>query len=266
MVSPRYGVSAVLFGRLVVMFGGHGPREFFANLHTFNLDTHAVKQWSSPSHPPPRVSPVMFAGRSSVYVWGGSSNRWIGDLYEFSFGTARWHRHPDPDVKTRSDAVFCGAEGMGQFAFAGGLLLFDQRWRNAHVVRAIGASPGASIQLPAIAASSHFLFVFGGRGAGNFTGLRALDLKLWKWLEVAIEPDGVTVAAKTGNVNNDGDFRVPNAWAETMVFSPKDGALYRVFGSRYCAGCPVQKFQIREALARLNQREDMLGMLPTVSP
>lgn len=72
--KPRYGHSAVLVGKKIVVFGGKGEKgKYFADLHALETDSLAWYQGpqSQPNAPSPRFGHSCNLDGASVYIFGG---------------------------------------------------------------------------------------------------------------------------------------------------------------------------------------------------
>ncbi|CBZ50606.1 hypothetical protein NCLIV_010741 [Neospora caninum Liverpool] len=75
---PRYGHSAVLVGRRIIIFGGKGERgQYFADLHALDTETLAWYQGPTgqPGCPSPRFGHSCNLNGTSMYIFGGAREK-----------------------------------------------------------------------------------------------------------------------------------------------------------------------------------------------
>jgi hypothetical protein len=259
MLGARHSTSAVLFGDMVVMFGGQGKRGHLGELHTFDLARRALPR-AIPGGPPPRARPVMFSTPASVVVCGGHSSTAKTDMHAFHFGSMRWEQCTDPEISPRFGTAWCSEGDGGQFLFGGGVALarFDPESGEITTVRTTGHGPDRNLPGLSLSAGRNFLYVFGGQHGSEIWGL---DLRSLVWAPLYIAPDNRSVSSADGRVTEVGALELPRSVGETMVFSHRDSSLFRVLGADFAGRCPVQRISVGRALTALNHAADMTAML-----
>ena len=269
VLSPRTGVSAILYDRKVYMFGGQDENNnYFADFHVLDLDTKKVTMINDEygNGPSPRANPTLFFSGDSIFVWGGYDGHSKRDYYEFSLFDQSWAKLEDPEIEGRRISLYSLNDDKSlQYAFGSNatdqIIKFDPQTRRIEKLFCKGHIPRGSLKYAAMAVESNFLFVFGGKHTTKYTFLYALDLDNNNWFKFHIVPDGLSVLVCDGNVNENGLFEVPRVCGQSMIFSTKDKCLYSIFGDNYLSSCPVQKIELGSALAILNMRTDMKHML-----
>jgi hypothetical protein len=259
MLSPRHSASAVLFGRLVVIFGGLGTVGYLADLHTFDLDARVLSR-TAPDGPAARARPIMFASSSAVFVCGGHSTRSKNDLHSFHFATSRWRALADMDGRHSVGTSFCSGGPDTHFIFGGGAKLarFSPVSGKFTRVATSGGGPDRHLTGLSMAAGRSFLFVFGG---GRASALWGLDLRSLTWAPIFVAPDNRSVSPADGSVTAAGALELARASGETMVYSWKDTALWRVLGAECIGWSPVHRLAVGQAVAALNHTADMIALL-----
>lgn len=259
MLSPRHSASAVLYGRQAIIFGGLGKRGYFAELHGFDLDTHALTKLT-PGGPAPRARQAMFASMDKIFICGGHCTRPKGDLHSFDFGTMEWRKHADPEFAPRVGTAWCSDGRDGHFVFGGGARLarFSTTTGEFTPICATGHGPDRHLACLTMAAFGSFLFVYGG---GKTSSLWGLDLKSFLWSPIFIAPDNRSVKPGDGHVTPLGALELPRTCGETMVYSRVDGGLWRVLGTEASSRTPADRITVGRAVAALHASADMTAML-----
>ena len=263
-ISPRTGARAVLCQGLIIVFGGFSDPDYFADLHVIKPETGEVKFINAKGDLPiARSSPIMEYVNGKIYLWGGFNGNWINDLNVLDMQTLEWRLYPQnisgrtnvPSVVFKNYIISYGGSKTG------GLLAINTDTNVVSIVQTTGPQPPSqSMGSGMVLIDEHILF-FGGKT--NFQGslIYACNLTKQWWFVFHILPDGETVSLEDGSITDVGLFMIPNIHSFSAVYDPKNRTILAFLGEPFSMASVIQKFDIADALAYINLREDMITAL-----
>ena len=262
-ISARTGSRAVYHMGKVFVFGGYSDPNYLSDLHTIDPETGFVTLITTTGDAPaPRTTPLFAAYGSYLYVWGGYNGEWPSDLHILNLETLVWTRTPQ-DIIGRVVSPGVIFEGR-YYTYAGSksapMLILDFETGKLISQQTKGAEPPSETVGGRMTLVDKFMIYFGGKANSNWTLVYACDLtKMW-WFVFHIAPDEETVTLADGAVSDLGLFLLPRIHSFGVCYVPEKREIVAFMGSKTDPP-PLFVLSIGDAMAVINLREDMLGML-----
>lgn len=265
-ISPRSGSRATVIGNFLFVFGGSREPEFFNDLYSIDLTTGTTNFIQTTGDiPSPRTSAIFASSQDGkeIILWGGYDGTWPSELYSLDTETFVWSSYQQ-DISGRTNVAFTTVEDT-IYAYGssktGGLLTIDMKEHIVRIQPTAGPEPLPTITDAALVKFDNYLMFIGGKAATPSTLIYAINLESYRWFVFHILPDGLTVSAVDGIINDLGLFMLPRIYSI--------GAIYQEEGREIIAflGYPTQEpsnlfvLNVGEALALLHLRSDMLQTL-----
>ncbi|EAY16234.1 Kelch motif family protein [Trichomonas vaginalis G3] len=258
--GPRTGASSILMGRELFVFGGSRDRQYFADLHSINIDDGNIRPFDFPNCPSPRAFPIFFSCNDSFYLWGGYDGQTDDTVYRLDFHTKTWSSYPSQE-SGRPQAAHCFHKGK-HYVYGSskthGLLVFDPDQNKFVGIETKGSEPPTDLMNTCLISADEFIFLVGGESTSKFMHIYALEVRRNWWFCFHIRPDGETFVVEDGIVNKMGLFMIPREFGATAVYDKAKRELISIMGSRLLTPVPVFTLAIGEALGLIHLRSDML--------
>lgn len=266
-VSPRSGTKACLVGRRIVLFGGYSDPNYFADLHTIEIDTGIVTKIQTNGYEPsPRSSPIVGCYNNKYFVWGGFNGEWPNELNILDLNTMTW-RQIQNGISGRTSIPFVQI-GDTLYCYGGsksaGMLCLNMDKEEITIKECIGAPPPSQSISAGMVQVEKYLFYFGGKLASNsnkWTLMYACDVtKMW-WFVFHIIPDGESVSIIDGSISDSGLFMLPRIHSFGVSYIKEKRTIMAFLG--YPLKDPPSLFSvyIGEAMSIIHHREDMISVL-----
>ncbi|OHT11675.1 Kelch motif family protein [Tritrichomonas foetus] len=264
-LTPRNGSVAVFIQRKLFIFGGYYDNRYIADFHVIDLDSLTVVRpnviGDSPS---PRIGHVMDVYDNKIIVWGGYNGDWLSDLWIYEVDQQRW-RSVESEVKGRTAASFTNV-GSSLYIFGAakvdGLIQFNWETEKIEIIHSSGIHPCSEISAAAMTSCGKYLFLIGGKlDQKKYSLLYAFDTEKRSWFIFHIIPDGVTTNVSDGYIDKNGWFMVPRTSQASLVYCEKSRCLKMFLGNPTIDPPMIYTLEMGEALAILNQGNDVLCML-----
>lgn len=262
-ISPRFGSRATVIDNTLFIFGGSCEPLFYNDLYSVDLSTGLInKIETSGTLPSPRTSPI-FASSSDgkeIILFGGYDGSWPSELYSLDTETFTWSSYQQ-DISGRSNAAYTTVDDT-IFAYGssktGGLLIIDIKEHIARIQPTSGPEPLPSITDAALVKFDSFLMFIGGKASSQSTLIYAINLNSFRWFIFHIFPDGTTVSAIDGIINELGLFMLPRIHSVGAIYEQKSREIIAFLG--YPPNVPSTLFilSVGDALSLLHLRTDML--------
>lgn len=259
-LGPRTGCSGVLINRQLFVFGGSCDGQYFADLHSINIDDGTLTPYEFNNTPSPRAYPIFFSCDNSLVVWGGYDGQSDGSVYRLTFETNEWIKY-DSTESGRPQAAHCCYKGR-HYVYGSskthGLLVFDPDQNKFVSIETRGAEPPTDLTDSCLIPADEFIFLVGGESTSKYMHVYALEVKRNWWFAFHIRPDGESFVITDGIVNKMGLFMIPREFGATVVYDKVKRELISIMGSRLLTPPPIFKMAIGESLGLLHLRSDML--------
>jgi hypothetical protein len=248
-----------LIGTHLVLFGGYSDQNYFADLHTIDVNTGEVALVPTQGcMPSPRSTPVVAIHGNSFYVWGGFNGDYPSELNVLNFKTMTWTQFPQK-VAGRMAVPFEIA-GNTMYIYGGsktgGMLCLDFDALEFTTRETIGVGPPTAVTGAGMVRIGRYLIFFGGRMNNDWSLMYACDLiRMW-WFVFHVVPDGQTVSIADGSVSELGLFMLPRLHSFGMCYVHETRQIVAFLGHP-----PIFVISCGEALSIINLREDMLDTL-----
>ena len=267
--SPRVGARAILNNGFLIVFGGYSAPNYYADLHTINLETGEIKVVITNGEvPEPRSTPIIAMYGQELFVWGGFNGRMLSDLHILHLDTMTWETKKT-DVSGRTAAPFV-TYGDKIYSFGsskqGGLLEIDMTNHTVNILKTIGSEPPSAVMSAGMARVDNLVFFFGGKSNSQWTLIYACDLTKRWWFVFHVMPDGESVSVSDGSVSDIGLFMLPRLNSFSLVYNEPRRELVATLGEPH--NDPPQLFlvQIGEALSVIHMRDDLIDVLHLSNP
>lgn len=266
LLSPRAGVTGLYYNGKLYMFGGYMGTEYFADLHSVDLDSGEIQTYNFPGDcPSPRAEAAMFFAGGHLTIWGGHDVHTPDSVSVLDGGTwvtAGTH----PGRAAPAFCVFQSPRGGPQQTFcfgsapSEGLLRFDASGGSFEAVDTTGTVPPAGITRGVMVPGDEFVFMIGGEAAGAHMHVFALEVRRNWWFAFHVRPDGESLTVEDGIVNKIGLFMLPREFGSSIAYRQEQRELVGVLGSRLDDPPRAYTIAIGEALGTIHFRSDMLEM------
>lgn len=262
-ISPRSGSRATVIGNTLFIFGGSHEPIFYNDLYSVDLSTGLVNLIQTNGTPPsPRTSTIFSSSSDGqeIILWGGYDGSWPSELYILDLNTFTWSSYQQ-DISGRSNIAYTTI-GDSIFAYGssktGGLLVIDIKNRIARIQHTTGPEPSPTITDAALVKFDNFLMFIGGKAASQSTLMYALNLDSFRWFLFHILPDGSTVSAVDGFINELGLFMLPRIHSTGAIYQPESREIIAFLGYPLRNPSTLFILNVGEALSLLHLRSDML--------
>lgn len=264
-ISPRQGSSAIMMDNYIVIFGGCDDKRHFSDLHTIDVTTGEVLIAETGGQSPPASKECALGiYRRKLFVWGGNDKEETLDgLYILDFDTMNW------------TLVRCSVDIGDRFAFTPtrhhiycygssdqqSLKVIDMRKQTVYLEELNGKPPRSEIRGGGMIRAGEYLFFFGGNSEKEFTKMYGGHIKTSRWFVFYVAPDGESTSLVDGRVSKEGLFLLPFFRDFASAYVPEHRQIVAFFGSPHRSPVPVFVLSIGDALAVLNDQQDMIDML-----
>lgn len=263
-ISPRTGSKAVLYKNSIIVFGGYANSTYFSDIHYINLSNLELKFLQTTGDlPQSRSSPIMEVVNDKLYLWGGFNGNWISELNVLDLKTLEWKVYPQniigraniPSVVYQNHILAYGGSKSG------GLLDIDTENNVVQIVQTTGpAPPPAALASGMVLIQDHIIF-FGGRTEFEGSLVYACNLTKRWWFVFHVLPDGQTASLEDGTISDMGLFMIPKFHSFSAIYDGYSRTILSFLGEPYLSYPVIHKFEVADALAHLNLREDMTDIL-----
>lgn len=265
-ISPRFGSRATIIENTLFIFGGSCEPIFYNDLYAVDLSTgNVIKVDTNGEIPSPRSSAI-FASSSDgkeIIVFGGYDGSWPSELYSLDTETLKWTSYQQ-DISGRSNTAYTTFDDT-VFAYGssktGGILIIDIKEHTAKIQTTSGPEPSPSITDAALVKFDSFLMFIGGKASSQSTLIYALNLDSFRWFIFHIFPDGSTVSAIDGIINDLGLFMLPRIHSVGAIYEEKNREIIAFLGYPLSEPSKLFILSVGEALSLLHLRSDMLQTL-----
>lgn len=267
IISPRAFSSACLGKNQtnIFVFGGVAGTEYFGDLHSIDIITGNVSliETTGDITPCPRSSPIMACHDNSLFLWGGFDGAWPALLHKLDLESFVWSSI-DPGFSGRNYIPYSIYEdklyGYG-CSKSGGFIVINMPESTADIQKAEGTSPPSEFVAAGMIIVDQYLIYFGGKNDEDYSLVYACDMKRMRWFTFWIIPDGETVSANDGNVDEKGIFSIPNMFGFSTAYSHTKREIVACLGSPSRDPPMYSVFSVGEALSILHLRDDLLDTL-----
>lgn len=263
IISPRSGSSATVIDNTLFVFGGSCEQAFYNDLYSVDLETGTINYVETKGNTPtPRTSPIFASSSdgSEIILWGGYDGSWPSELYSLDTETFTWHSYP-LEISGRSNAAYTTFNDT-IFVYGssktGGLLMIDIKEHAAHTQHTTGPEPLPTITDAALVKFDNFLMFIGGKASSQSTLIYALNLDSFRWFIFHILPDGSTVSAIDGFINELGLFMLPRIHSIGAVYQEENREIIAFLGYPPKEPSTLFILNVGDALSLLHLRSDML--------
>ena len=260
-ISPRMGARATVIGDVLFIFGGSREPMFYNDLFAVDLKTGTTRFVNtSGAQPTPRTSPIMASYGKEIFIWGGYDGGWPSDLYVLDVESSVWRAYPQ-DINGRTNVAFTT---VGKFVYAygssktGGILIIDMENKSINLQATTGPEPQPAITDAGLVHFDNYLMFIGGKISSSYTLMFGLDIRKFRWFVFHILPDGSTVSAVDGNINDLGLFMLPRIYSIGTIYLKESREIVAFMGSLMKDPSPFFVLNVGDAIAALHLRTDML--------
>lgn len=261
--TPRNGAKAVMINDdTILVFGGYRNGRYYADLHSINIKTGNVETVPTNNEPSARSTPVFEYYNQKLVVWGGYNGQFPSELNILDMKTMNWKSIPTK-IKGRTGIPHVLYDGSiicyGNSNFDG-FLNIDIEKETISYVQATGTPPPPKQLGASNVKVGKYILYYGGKDRSRTTFIYVLDPIRQKWFILHVLPNGVTTTFDKGTILDNGMFMIPKRYGVTMCYSKKTKELLFIQGSNNEEE-EIWVFNLEEALAALNHREDLIDML-----
>ena len=267
LLSPRAGSRCILIDSTLFIFGGHYNNQYFADLHSINLNSGNLTLISTTGTlPPPRTTCVFVGTHNSLIVWGGhnGSDSDLSSIYILNLGTLVWSKvscdeigRESPSYSLSNSSIYICGSAKNQ-----GLMKISLDDYSLESIVTTGNEPNYSIEDSSMVAVDRYLFTMGGNDIYDHTFLYAYDIERKWWFIFYLKPDEITVNYEDGKLIDIGYFLLPNDSSFAFVYRSSQRQLISCMGtSSKSSPLPISVLSIGDALSILHHRNDMFSML-----
>lgn len=263
-ISGRSGARASLIGTHLLIFGGYSDPDYFADLHTIDVQTGEVKLvQTSGSAPAPRSTPLVAIYGNKFYVWGGFNGKWPTELSVLDFTNMRWQQYSQGLAgRTAVPSVIFGNKMYSYGGTkGGGMLQLDFDTNEMETKQTIGAEPPTGVMGAGMVLVEHFAIYFGGKTKNEYNLMYCCDLNRMWWFVFYVLPDGETVFPNDGHVSDLGIFMIPRIHSFGVCYIKERREVMAFFGNQSATTSPLFVVHVGEAFSCIHHQEDMLDML-----
>ncbi|EAX86142.1 Kelch motif family protein [Trichomonas vaginalis G3] len=263
-ITPRTGAKAAFYKNSIIIFGGFADSTYYSDIHYINLETLQLKFLQTTGNlPVPRSSPIMEVINDKLYIWGGFNGNWISDLSVLDLQTLEWSNYPQNIIgRANIPSVVYGKHILAYGGSkSGGLLDIDTQNNIVQIIQTTGpAPPPAALASGMVLIQDHLIF-FGGRTEFEGSLVYAYNISKRWWFVFHVLPDGQTASLEDGTISDMGLFMIPKFHSFSAVYDANTRTILSFLGEPYLSYPVIHKFEVAEALAYLNLREDMTDIL-----
>lgn len=121
--------------------------------------------------------------------------------------------------------------------------------------------PHCEIKGAGMVKASDYLFFFGGRSDDEFTKMYVGNVRNSSWFVYYMLPDGESTSFVDGKISKEGLFLMPDTCDFSCSYVPERRQIFAFFGHPHKSPVPIFIVSIGDALAILNDMEDIRSML-----
>lgn len=264
-ITPRTGAAATMMGNYIVVFGGQDKDgRYRGELHTIDVTTGEVMISTAAGNAPiPRKSAIIGIWKRRLYIWGGNDGKPIKDLNVLDFAQMRWGIVETTIPGRQFPAV--AQVGSRLYAYGSGknrdFIVVDMDLCNVFRQKAYGTIPSSLIIASGMVRVGGYLMNFGGKIKNKWTLVHGCELSRHWWFVFFVSPDGESTSIVDGRISSDGIFMLPRMYGFSACYNQEKREIIACLGHPHKSPPPVSIVKMGDALAVLNLREDMLGML-----
>ncbi|KAH0787315.1 Kelch motif family protein [Histomonas meleagridis] len=263
-ISPRSGSRAVAIENILFVIGGVNGLNYYNDIYSINLDTGLTQIIETiGAIPTPRSSFVLSVFNNQIFLWGGYNGTWPSDLYILDLQTLTWEMLPN-DVMGRSNSAY---ETVGNLVYiygsskTGGLLVINMSDRSIETLPTTGPEPSPTLLDATMVHFDTYLMFIGGKSATPTTFLYAIDLTKMRWFVFHILPDGTSLSAVDGTINDLGMFMIPRTYSMSAFYDEQKREIVTFLGCPSAEQKNLFILGVGEALAALHLRSDMFDII-----
>lgn len=268
-VSPRVGARAILSGKFLIVFGGYANKQYFADLHSINVETGECRIIETNGEvPPPRSTPIVTMHDGKFFIWGGYNGAYISTLHILHVDSRTWEHIPQ-DIQGRTAIPGC-LVGDKFYSYGSskqnGIIRIDLTNNKVELIETTGAEPPSTVMGAGMVKVENLLFFFGGKSSSSWTLVYAFDVTKNWWFVFHVMPDGDSVSVADGTVSELGLFMVPRINAFSLVYNERKRELVATLGDPMSNPPHLFIVAIGDALGVIHQRDDMLEAMRNTNP
>ncbi|OHS95158.1 Kelch motif family protein [Tritrichomonas foetus] len=258
-IPPRYGSSAAMMGRLLVIFGGGDSNKLYNDLITVNLDDGTVAFVDTMGQrPPPMVKAPMAIYGKKVCVYGGSQGLFILDIEHLQWRCIPkgfQHSINDPFC-TYGNKIYAIPEDTEKRSFIvinmeTETVSLSAEWK--------GSGPNRKNKFCDMICIGDYIFYFGGE---HQSLVYACYLNTTWWFIFFVIPDVYQSTMTQGKITSDGLFKIPLMHSNSVMYNSRTREISIFLGFPFHDFVPTGFLRIGdEALNFCHLREDMTQAL-----
>ena len=266
--SPRTGAKGVLINNEIWVFGGSNESGLLADLHVINVADGSIRRPdTSGPEPSPRVNHVMSFYDNKLLIYSGTAETVLSDLYILDISTLTWTQI---DINHgRSSAAYCLFDNY-LYVYGGsttpGFLRFDFQ-NDGEIVPVSGVVPHSSITNATLVPFDRYILLYGGDLEGeqeeesSYAPVYLFDVDSNQWSIFPVAPDYESTSIKDGEVDKNGNFRLPLVAQSTGVYNPISREVHIFMGYPPPTSPMESILEISTPLSSLHIQADMLQVL-----
>ena len=266
--SPRTGAKAVIIDNELWVFGGSNESGLLSDLHVVNLADGSIRRPATNGpEPSPRMNHVMSYHDNKILIYSGTAETVMTDLYILDIPTLTWQQI---DINHgRSSASYCMFDNylyVYGASTTSGFLRFDFK-NDAELIPVSGMVPSSAITNAVLVPFDRYILMMGGDQQAEheddrpFAPIYLYDVDASQWSIFPVAPDNDTTSIKDGEVDKNGNFRLPLVSQATGVYDPIDREIH-IFLGYPPPNSPLESvFEISTPLSSLHIQSDMLCAL-----
>lgn len=265
-IIPRTGARAVFDDNdMMYIFGGANGTQYFNDLFKIDVQTGVCSQISASGYiPSPRNSPVLAHYKNKLFVWGGYDGDWPSDLFILDLASYTWKNIPQNKVKGRTGTSFCVFDSkiyIYASSKSGGIIMIDMVYNTVQQLKTCGDEPDCDVLSAALFIKDDYIILIGGKNQPEFTNVYACNVNRLQWFKFFVVPDEETVNEDSGKIDENGDFLIPRISSVAVSFSKIRGSILTFLGNPMIDPPSFNLLEIREPMAILHHRDDIMNML-----
>ncbi|KAH0790976.1 Kelch motif family protein [Histomonas meleagridis] len=263
-ISPRSGSRGVAVENMLFVIGGVNGLNYYNDIYSIDLNTGFTQIIETNGNvPTPRSSFVLSSYGTQLFLWGGYNGTWPSELYVLDLNSLTWEMLPK-DVMGRSNSAFEVVDHLVYIygsSKTGGLLVINMIDRSIETLPTTGPEPSPSLLDATLVHFDTYLMFIGGKSSTTTTFLYALDLNKMRWFMFHILPDGDTLSAADGTINELGMFMIPRTYSLSAVYDASKREIIAFLGHPAMEQRNLTVLGVGEALAALHLRSDMYDVI-----
>ncbi|KAH0790756.1 Kelch motif family protein [Histomonas meleagridis] len=263
IISPRSGSLVTIYEDILYIFGGESMSTFYNDFYAVNLLNGQTIKIISNVMPTPRCSGIFGSYDGQLFLWGGFNGIWPSELCVYDIASNQWNIIPQ-EIGGRSNVAY---EIVDNFIYGygssktGGLLIIDMCDKTVSIHPTTGPEPFPSITDGALVHFDEYLMFIGGKAPSHTMFIYGLNLKRFRWFVFHVLPDGTSVSAADGTINELGMFTLPRMYSMGAVYDNRKREILTFMGHPAYDRLTLSVVNVAEALGFLHLRRDMYEII-----